>query len=143
MLNNTNINNTHSSTFSRSNYNNIHSSKVNTMSNVDFILERENQHNKTLTWNKLDLTMKMQKLSTFAEKYSSENEVNVEKLLFFFNDCLEKKRLQKKKDVNYDEVTREIISIPSLLQKDDKNFYLKNLDIKRVSTLKSLTPKRT
>ena len=140
---NTNINNTHSSTFSRSNYNNIHSSKVNTMSNVDFILERENQHNKTLTWNKLDLTMKMQKLSTFAEKYSSENEVNVEKLLFFFNDCLEKKRLQKKKDVNYDEVTREIISIPSLLQKDDKNFYLKNLDIKRVSTLKSLTPKRT
>ena len=143
MLNNTNINNTHSSTFSRSNYNNVHSSKVNTTSNVDFILERENQHNKTLTWNKLDLTMKMQKLSTFAEKYSSENEVNVEKLLFFFNDCLEKKRLQKKKDVNYDEVTREIISIPSLLQKDDKNFYLKNLDIKRVSTLKSLTPKRT
>ena len=26
------------------------------MNNIDFILERENQHNKTLMWNKLDLT---------------------------------------------------------------------------------------
>ena len=134
---------TTSSNFSRSNYNNLQSSKNNTTSsNVDFLLEREKQHNKTLTWNKLDLTVKMQKLSIFAEKYSLENNTKVETLLLFFNDCLEKKRLQKKKDVNYDEITREIISIPSLLQKDDYNFYLKNLDTKRVSTLKSLTPKR-
>ena len=132
-----------SSPFSRSNYNNLQSSKNNTTSsNVDILLEREKQHNKTLTWNKLDLTVKMQKLSIFAEKYSLENNTKVETLLFFFNDCLEKKRLQKKKDVNYDEITREIISIPSLLQKDKENFYLKNLDTKRVSTLKSLTPKR-
>lgn len=111
-------------------------------SNMDILLERENQHNKTLTWNKLDLTMKMQKLSIFAEKYSTENNLNIKDLLLFFNTCLEKKRLQKKKDVTYDEIKHEIISIPSLLQKDDGIFYLKNLDSKRVSTLKSLTPKR-
>ena len=113
-----------------------------TSSAMDFILERENQHNKTLTWNKLDLTVKMQKLSTFAENYSTEHNSNLHELLVFFNNCLEKKRLQKKKDVTYDENTREIISIPSLLQRDDGIFYLKNLDSKRISTLKSLTPKR-
>ena len=112
------------------------------MNNMDFILERENQHNKTLMWNKLDLTMKMQKLSVFAERYSSENKTDLQDLLLFFNNCLEKKRLQKKKDVTYDEITREISNIPSLLQKENGMFYLKNLDSKRPSTLKSLTPKR-
>ena len=113
-----------------------------TSSTMDFILEREKQHNKTLTWNKLDLTVKMQKLSSFAEKYSIEKNINLQELLGFFTSCLEKKRLHKKKDVTYDENTREIISIPSLIQKDDGIFYLKNLDSKRISTLKSLTPKR-
>ena len=124
------------STFSKSNQTDA------TSDNMDFILERENQHNKTLMWNKLDLTMKMQKLSVFAERYSSENKTDLQDLLLFFNNCLEKKRLQKKKDVTYDEITREISNIPSLLQKENGMFYLKNLDSKRPSTLKSLTPKR-
>jgi hypothetical protein len=41
--------------------------------NIDLILENEKQYNKTETWNKLDKTFKMQKLTLFAEKFISEN----------------------------------------------------------------------
>jgi len=114
--------------------------------NIDQILEKEKQYNKTESWNKLDKTEKIQKLHTFAEKYGKDNSMpmkDVKGLKSFFKDCLEKNKLQKTKDVLYDKDTREIQSIPSLyFNQLNKNFTLKIMDTKRVSTLKSLTPKR-
>jgi hypothetical protein len=116
-------------------------------STIDNILEKEKQHNKTETWNKLDKTVKIQKLHVFAEKYGKENNMSVKdmkSLKAFFIDCLEKNKLQKTKDVNYDKEKREIVGIPSLFfNVTNRNFTLKILDAKRVSTLKSLTPKRS
>ena len=58
-------------------------------------------------------------------------------------ECLNKQKLQKTKDVVYDKSTREITSIPSLhFNVETKNFTLKVMDIKHVSTMKCLTPKR-
>jgi len=69
---------------------------------------------------------------------------DMKSLKAFFIDCLEKNKLQKTKDVNYDKEKREIVSIPSLFfNVANRNFTLKILDAKRVSTLKSLTPKRS
>lgn len=114
---------------------------------IDSLLEKEKLHNKTETWNKLDKTVKIQKLHIFAEKYGKENNLpvkDIKSLKSFFIDCLEKNKLQKTKDINYDKDKREIISIPALLFNiSNRNFTLKILDAKRVSTLKSLTPKRT
>jgi hypothetical protein len=114
---------------------------------IDSLLEKEKLHNKTETWNKLDKTVKIQKLHIFAEKYGKDNNLpvkDIKSLKSFFIDCLEKNKLQKTKDVNYDKDKREIISIPALFfNVSNKNFTLKILDTKRVSTLKSLTPKRT
>lgn len=116
-------------------------------STIDNILEKEKQHNKSETWNKLDKTVKIQKLHVFAEKYGKENNMSVKdmkSLKAFFIDCLEKNKLQKTKDVNYDKEKREIVGIPSLFfNTTNRNFTLKILDAKRVSTLKSLTPKRS
>lgn len=113
--------------------------------NIDIILENEKQHNKTLSWNKLDKTIKLQKLAIFAQKYQQEQEqdlIHYELLIAFFADCLNKKKLLKKKDIIYDKDTYQIISIPSLhFNITSRTFSLLNLD-KRVSTLKSLTPKR-
>jgi len=113
---------------------------------VDSILEREKQHNKTESWNKLDKTAKIQKLHGFAEKYGRENALpakEIKHLKSFFVECLDKSKLQKTKDVVYDKETREIDSIPALHFNTEKhNFTLRILDTKRVSTLKSLTPKR-
>jgi hypothetical protein len=114
---------------------------------VDLILEKEKQHNKSETWNKLDKTDKIQKLHAFAEKYGKTNNLpvkDIKALKMFFIECLEKLKLQKAKDVVYDKEAREISSIPSLhFNVSSKSFTLKIMDAKRVSTLKSLTPKRT
>jgi hypothetical protein len=58
-------------------------------------------------------------------------------------DCLEKNKLNKTKDVLYDKEKNDIVSIPALhFNVISRSFTLKITDTKRVSTLKSLTPKR-
>ena len=113
---------------------------------IDKMLEKEKQHNKSDTWNKLDKTIKIQKLHAFAEKYGKEHNYplkEIKNLKIFFVQCLEKSKLQKAKDVIYDKEHHEITSIPSLhFNTTTHNFTLKITDAKRVSTLKSLTPKR-
>ena len=113
---------------------------------IDEILENEKIKNKSDPWNKLDKTVKIQKLHAFAEKYGKDNGLPVKEiksLKQFFIGCLEKQKLQKTKDVVYDKDKKELLSIPALhFNAESHNFTLKNMDAKRVSTLKSLTPKR-
>lgn len=113
---------------------------------IEEMLEKEKQKNTTEAWNKLDKTQKIQKLHAFAERYGKEHSLPVKEtknLKAFFVDSLDKGKLQKTKDVNYNKESREIVGIPALhFNSDIKAFTLRNLDTKRVSTLKSLTPKR-
>jgi len=113
---------------------------------IDQLLETEKQRNKTDAWNKLDKTQKTLNLHAFAEKYGKEHALPVKEiknLKLFFSDCLNKAKLQKTKDVIYNKETREITSIPALFfNSTSHSFTLKMMDAKRVSTLKSLTPKR-
>ena len=114
---------------------------------IDSMLEKEKIHNKTENWNKLDKTAKIQRLHAFAEKYGKTNGLptkEIKNLKMFFVDCLEKNKLQKTKDLNYDKDSGDIVSIPALhFNTEMHNFTLRIIDTKRVSTLKSLTPKRT
>ena len=116
------------------------------MNAIDALLENEKQKNKCDSWNKLDKTVKTQKLHAFAEKYGREHNYpakDIKSLKAFFINCLEKAKLQKTKDVVYDKDTGEITSIPALFfNSTSHTFTLKIIDTKRVSTLKSLTPKR-
>lgn len=113
---------------------------------LDILLEKEKNFNKTDSWNKLDKTSKMQKLHGFAEKYGREQNLSskeIKALKLFFVECLEKGKLQKTKDVVYNKEDREIVSIPALFFNVDKKCFTLRISNKRVSTLKSLTPKRT
>jgi hypothetical protein len=113
---------------------------------MDELLEKEKMRNKTEVWVKLDKTIKIQKLHQFAEKYGKDHNLptkDIKSLKAFFIDCLEKNKLNKIKDVNYNKETQDIISIPALhFNQSNRSFTLKIVDNKRVSTLKSLTPKR-
>lgn len=113
---------------------------------IDQMLETEKQRNKTDAWNKIDKTQKTLILHAFAEKYGREHGLpvkEIKRLKTFFSECLDKAKLQKTKDVVYNKETREITSIPSLYFNTTNHSYsLKIVDAKRVSTLKSLTPKR-
>jgi hypothetical protein len=112
---------------------------------MDLLLEKEKNHNKTESWNKLDKTVKIQKLHAFAETYVHNHGLpikEVKHLKAFFLECLEKNKLSKTKDLVYDKEQSAIISIPSLqFNATTHNFTLRNMDPKHVSTLRSLTPK--
>ena len=115
------------------------------LANLDKFLENEKITNSNEPWSKLDKTAKIRKLTLFAENYKSINNLNeneYEQLIIFFRDCLDKKKLQRVKDVSYNKETGEIKDIPALYyNKPTSHFTLKNID-KRVSTLKGLAPKK-
>ena len=124
----------------------LHETKSsNDLSNLEKYLENEKNNNKNEPWCKLDKTIKTQKNTEFAKSYKEEKKLSDEEttlLISFLKDCLDKKKLQRVKDVIYDKVVGIIKDIPALsYTKQTKHFTLKNID-KRVSTLKSLTPKK-
>jgi hypothetical protein len=115
------------------------------LANLDKFLENEKITNSNEPWSKLDKTAKIKKLAIFAENYKNNNNLSedeYQQLVAFFRDCLDKKKLQRVKDVNYNKETGEIKDIPALhFNKPTNHFTLKNID-KRVSTLRGLTPKK-
>lgn len=128
----------------------FNSTKINTLTkdeNIDNILENETQQNKNDSWNKLNKTVKIHKLHEYAEKYSTDqkySEDETRKLKHFFVESLERGKLLKTKEVNYNKNTQQIIDIQGLFyHTSNHKFTLKSMDNKRVSTLKSLTPKRS
>lgn len=112
---------------------------------LDKFLENEKTTNAVEPWNKLDKTVKIRKLTSFAEEYRMKNMLSkeeYEKLIAFLKDCLDRKKLQKVKDVVYDKVNGEVKDIPALHHNKNVNhFTLKNND-KHVSTTRSLAPKK-
>jgi tRNA G10 N-methylase Trm11 len=117
----------------------------NNLSNLDSFLENEKNNNKNEPWCKLDKTVKSIKLIQYVSEYKILNELEEEEennMIQFLKDCLDRKKLQRVKDVIYDKTTGLIKDIPGLhYVKANRHFTLKNID-KRISTLKSLTPKK-
>lgn len=117
----------------------------NDLSNLEKFLENEQNNNKNEPWCKLDKTIKTKKIIEFIEVYKVNNELDTEEagtLLTFLKECLNRKKLQRVKDVIYDKENGQIKDIPALqYTKASKHFTLKNID-KRISTVKSLTPKK-
>jgi hypothetical protein len=113
-------------------------------SNIDKFLEAEKNTNKNGPWCKLDKTVKIQKIIVFVEEYAKKNNLDNEEetlLLKFLKDCLDRKKMQRVKDVTYDKIEGVIKDIPILsYNKSIRHFTLKNID-KRVSTSKSLSKK--
>lgn len=115
------------------------------LSNLEAMLETERNENDNETWSKLSKTIKLKKLLIYAEKYKEENNLSNDdynKLIIFFKDCLDKKKLQRVKDVDYNRETGEIMNISALIHnKSSNHFTLKNV-YKKVSTFKCLPKKK-
>jgi len=115
------------------------------LTNLDKFLENEKNSNASEPWSKLDKTAKIKKLSVFAENYKTDKNLTDEefsKLTSFLKDCLDRKKLQRVKDVTYDKVNGEVKDIPALHHnKQSNHFTLKNTD-KHISTTRSLAPKK-
>ena len=117
----------------------------NNLTNLDKFLENEKYNNVNEPWCKLNKTIKTKKLQEYVETYKTKNNLSDEEsdlLITFLKECIDRKKLQRVKDVLYDKENGIIKEIPALCYvKSNKHFTLKNID-KRVSTLKSLAPKK-
>ena len=118
------------------------------LSHLEQFLENDKINNNSLNdqpWSKIDKTIKTKKLLQYADIFAEENVLSLlekQTLIVFLKESLDRKKLQRIKDVDYDKTLGVIKSIPALqYTKQTKHFTLKNLD-KRVSTLKSLPPKK-
>jgi len=118
----------------------------NDISNLDKFLEEEKNNNSNEPWCKLNKTIKYKKLLEFVELYKKTKNLNEEEtkiLSLFLKDSIDKKKLFKVKDVIYDKDNGVIKEIPALTySKLNKHFTLKNIE-KRISTLKSLAPRKS
>tara|TARA_E500000178_G_C16903179_1_gene699036 strand:+ start:83 stop:568 length:486 start_codon:yes stop_codon:yes gene_type:complete len=115
------------------------------ISNLDELIKKDKLNNEKLPWSKLNKTMKINKINSFVDHYSRENKMNNKEkddLRKLLQDSLNKKLLQKAKDVIYDKNDGIIKTIPNLIfNKVSRKHTIKNSE-KKVSALKSLAPKK-
>lgn len=105
------------------------------ITHMEQMLENEIKKNSKEKWNKLDNSMKYKKLMEFVETYENNDK---ESLREFLKNALYENQFSKVKDVNYDDSTHTITSIPGLTELDG-NFVIHNS--KRVSTSRNLPKK--
>lgn len=114
-------------------------------SNIDAFLEKESIQSKNEPWSKLDKTIKLKKLNDYANQICDEYELSPTELKTLKKDLssyIDKKQLQKVKDVTYDKESGIINSIPNLkFNKNTRKFTMKKSE-KHISTTKSLGPKK-
>jgi len=114
------------------------------VSNIDLFLDSEKRTNEKKPWSKLSSALKLKKIQIFIEDYSVKNELTKQekhKLFLYLNTQLQRKKLQRIKDVIYDAekcVIKDIIGLS--YNKSNLKFTIKNKD-RTSGTLKNLAPK--
>lgn len=96
---------------------------------INDMLNREKQKMNNEPWNKLNKTMRIQKLHAYAEAYGREHNFSmkeIKQLKTFFSECLQRDKLVKVKEVQYNKETGIIINIPNLsFNTNTRNFTLR------------------
>jgi hypothetical protein len=111
------------------------------MDTLDQLIVNEHEKNKVLPWNNLDKSIKLKKIMEFITTFSTQNDLSDEEindLKILLREKIQRKQLQKTKDVVYDINSGLIKHIPALSYADGQ-FHYKNID--RASPLNSLAPK--
>ena len=114
------------------------------VTDLDEILKKDKAVTQNLPWNKLDKRIKKAKLIAYADIYceasNTYGDYN-ESLKKYLSDMLDKKYLQRAKEVAYNKSTGIISNIPNLyFNKNAKRFMIKSTD-KKISPMASLAPK--
>ena len=115
---------------------------------VDKYLEQEqaNKGEKQKPWSKLEKRTKMKKLQEYIKIFGSKHKLSEKEkdaLKKYLRICLERKKLQRIKDVTYDYTKGIIVNIPGLcFNKTSRKFTLRRVD-KKGSLRNSLAPKKT
>jgi len=111
----------------------------------DQIVSMQNKNiekNKNKTWSKLDKMSKIEKLKQYTDVYSEEHNLSSPRknqLHKYLRECLDRRKLNRVKDVIYDKDSGEIKDIPGLSWNTNVlRFTFKSRE-KKDSTMKNLT----
>jgi hypothetical protein len=119
-------------------------SVINNISNLDILLDNETKKNKEESWNKLDKSAKMEKITQYIETIALTHKLNIdekEELKKYLSTILDKKSLQRNKDVIYKKESGVLESIPTLqFNNSTRKFTLRQKH--QLSVLKNLGPTR-
>ena len=115
--------------------------------NIDKYLEQEQNKKKNVKpWSKLEKSTKLKKIYSYIENLYDKfkmTELEKKELKKYMRTCLERKKLQRIKDVIYEINTGEIKDIPGLtFNEKNREFILRKID-KKGSTLRNLAPKNS
>ena len=117
------------------------------ISNIEDFLNKEREHNQKQPWSKLGEGSKLKKISEFVNDYAVKNsltETDKRQLNRYLKKCMERKKLQRVKDVQYNIELGKIISIPGLLfNNTKKKFKLKKTKLSKTKKTKKTTKKTT
>ena len=113
--------------------------------NIEHFLKKEQELSKKKPWNKLGKAIQLKRIYIYIDEYCKKNKYNnnqKKKLKLYLLTCLDRKKLQRQKDIIYDIKTNKIKNIPGLIfNKKNNKFTLKRKE-KKTSTLKCLAPKK-
>ena len=116
---------------------------TNDISNLDLLLDKESRQNKKESWNKLDKSVKMDKINGYINTLTTKHKLNVTEkktLKEYLSSTLDKKSLHRNKDVVYVKESGTLESIPILhFNNTTRKFSLKK-NAQHVSTAKALGP---
>ena len=93
------------------------SSVIKDISNLDIILDEESEKNKKEAWNKLDKSIKMNKINEYIKTLTSKYKLTnpeIKNLRDFLSANLDKRNLLKNKDVIYAKEVGKLENIPNL-----------------------------
>ena len=114
---------------------------------IDDFLKKECNENNKQPWSKLSKLIKNKKIDDYVNKYKVDNpdliltDTELNTMKKYLKQQIENKKLSKVKDIVYNKDEGNIQNIPNLdFNKQTRKFTLKQE--KKVSTLKSLAPKR-
>ena len=110
------------------------------MMTLEDILDMDTKKQEHLPWNKLNKSLKLKRIMDYADMVKDRDQLDVSRLSQLkqmLRDKLERKCLQRTKDVIYNHETEKIESIPTLICVQHK-YTLKS---DAVSPLSSLAPK--
>ena len=110
--------------------NNVHLKTEENINDINVFLKKDKESIKNKSWSKLSNASKLQKILLYSNKYAQDNELSKEdheKLKLFLIDSMEKKKLQRIKDVTYDMNKNAIININGLTYNvKKKKIYIKS-----------------
>ena len=120
--------------------------------NIEVFLENEKASNKKKPWSKLGKAIKLKKITEYVDMYSKKENLNEEQkkqLKQYLYTCLNRKKLQRQKDVIYNLTTCKITCINGLIYNKTANrFTLKkqqktnNIVMKNKTKTKNIKDKK-